>query len=44
MDGSQLFVLTHKHLGPQYFVEIRDVDEVKIGSYVRNKKRGKPQN
>lgn len=47
MDGSQLSVLAHKHLGPQHPVEIEDVDKVDVGRYVsfiyKNSREVKPQ-
>ena len=34
VDSSQLSVFAHKHFGSQHFVKVRNVDEVKVGSYV----------
>ena len=34
VDSSQLSVFSHKHFSSQHFVKVRNVDEVKVGSYV----------
>ena len=47
MDNSQFFVLTHKHLESQHPVEIWNIDNVEIESYVsfiyKKKKKKKIQ-
>ena len=34
MDNFQLSVFSHKHFGSQHLGKVRNVDEVKVGSYV----------
>ena len=34
VDSSQFSIFTHKHFSSQHLVEARDIDEVKVGSYV----------
>ena len=34
VNSSQLSVFVHKHFNSQQLVEVYDVDEVKVGSYV----------
>ena len=34
VDSPQLSVFVHKHFSSQHLIEVCDVDEVKVGSYM----------